>query len=172
MSLPVKDGVAEDAALLRSDPLPVTDADSMEGDVFSYHVEGSGGTMRAYRYLKRPSVAVKKQQRDYTVNSRTSQASVVSTIYVYGTGIVRKCCNMRCMAYNIGHEDETSKLSPSQLVEKDKFIRRVCSTRNSIYSASSNQDEERDKILNILKLGHELRDGEKTRKTEILLEAR
>jgi len=28
------------------------------------------------------------------------------------------------------------------------------------------KDEERDMILNILKLGHELRDGEKTRKQE------
>jgi hypothetical protein len=64
------------------------------------------------------------------------------------------------MADNIGHDDETSPLSPCQLV----MIRQVCSTRNSIYSASSNQDEERDKILNILKLGHELRDGEKSTK--------
>ncbi len=60
MSLPVQDGVAEDAALLQSDPLPVTDADPMEGDGVSYHVEGSGGTKRAYKYLKRPKAAVKK----------------------------------------------------------------------------------------------------------------
>ncbi len=68
------------------------------------------------------------------------------------------------MADNIGHDDETSPLSPCQLVMKDKFIRQVCSTRNSIYNASSNQDEERDRILNILKLGNELRNGEKTTK--------
>jgi hypothetical protein len=70
------------------------------------------------------------------------------------------------MADNIGHDDETSPMSPCQLVMKDKFIRLtvVLSTRNSIYSASSNQDEERDRILKILKLGHELRDGEKTTK--------
>ena len=68
------------------------------------------------------------------------------------------------MVDNIGHDDETSPLSPCQLVMKDKFIRQVCSTRKSIYSDSSNQDEERDRILNILKLGHELRDGEKTTK--------
>ena len=68
------------------------------------------------------------------------------------------------MAGNIGHDDETSPLSPCQLVLKGIFIRQVCSTRNSIYSASSNQDEERDRILNILKLGHELRDEEKTTK--------
>jgi hypothetical protein len=68
------------------------------------------------------------------------------------------------MADNIGHDDETSPLSPIQLVTKDKFIEQVCSTRNSTYSASSNQDEERDMILNILKLGHELRDGKKSTK--------
>jgi hypothetical protein len=90
MSFPFQDGVAEDAALLQSDPLPVTDADPMEGDGFSYHVEGSGGTNRAYRYLKRPKAAIKKQHRDSTVNSRTSQASVVSDTYVNGTRIVRK----------------------------------------------------------------------------------
>ena len=33
-----------------------------------------------------------------------------------------------------------------------------------MYSALSDQDEERDKILNILKSGHELRDGEKATK--------
>ena len=121
--------------------------------------------------MKRPKAAIKNQQRDSTVNLRTSQASVISVIYVNGTGIVRKCCNLRCMADNIGHDDETSPLSPCQLVMKDKFIRQVCSTRNSIYNASSNQDEERDRILNILKLGHELRDGEKNYKAEILLEA-
>ncbi len=71
---------------------------------------------------------------------------------------------MKCMADNIGHDDETRPMSPCQLVMKDKFIRQVCSTRNSIYGASSNQDEERDMILNILKLGHELRDGEKNTK--------
>jgi hypothetical protein len=54
MSLQDQDGVAENAALLQSDPLPVPDAEPMEGDGFSYHVEGSGGTKRAYRYLKRP----------------------------------------------------------------------------------------------------------------------
>jgi len=54
MSLPVQDGVAENAALLQSDPLPVTDANPMEGDGVSYHEEGSGGTKRAYRYMKRP----------------------------------------------------------------------------------------------------------------------
>ena len=64
MSLPVQDGVAKDAALMQSDPLPVTDANPMEGDDFSYHVEGSGGMKRAYRYLKRPKAAVKKQQLD------------------------------------------------------------------------------------------------------------
>jgi hypothetical protein len=31
-SLLVQDGVAEDAALMQSDPLPVTDAHPMEGD--------------------------------------------------------------------------------------------------------------------------------------------
>ena len=75
------------------------------------------------------------------------------------------------MADNIGHDDETSPMSPCQLVMKDKFIRHVCLTRNFIYRASSNQDDERDMILNILKLGHELRDGEKNYKAEILLEA-
>jgi len=70
------------------------------------------------------------------------------------------------MADNIGRDAETSPLSPCQLVMKDKFIRQVCSTKNSIYIASSNKDEERDRILNILKLGHELRDGEKTTKLE------
>ena len=89
---------------------------------------------------------------------------MISPIYVSGTGIVRKCCNLRCLADNIGHDDETRPLSPCQLVMKDKFIRQVCSTRKSIYSDSSNQDEERDMILNILKLGHELRDGEKITK--------
>ena len=81
-------------------------------------------------------------------------------------GIVRKCCNLRSMVGNIGHDDETSPLSPCQLVMKDKFVRQMCSTRNSTYSASSNQVEERDKILNILKLGHTLRDGDKTTKQE------
>jgi hypothetical protein len=57
MSLPVD--VAEDAALLQCDPLLVTDADPMEGDGFSYHVEGSGGTKRAYKYLKRPKATEK-----------------------------------------------------------------------------------------------------------------
>ncbi len=65
MSLPVQDDVAEDAALLQSDPLPVADANPMEGDGFSYHEEGSGGTKRAYRYLKRPKAALK--------NSSTTQ---------------------------------------------------------------------------------------------------
>ena len=60
MSLPVQDCVAEDAALLQSDPFPVTDADTMEGDGFSYHVEGSGGSKQAYMYLKRPNAVVKK----------------------------------------------------------------------------------------------------------------
>ena len=60
MSLPVQDGVAEEAALLQFYPLPVEDADPMEGDGFSYHVEGSGGTKWAYRFLKRPSESVKK----------------------------------------------------------------------------------------------------------------
>ena len=50
----------EDATLLQSDPVPVTDADPMEGDGFSYHLEGSGGTKRAYKYVKRPKVTVKK----------------------------------------------------------------------------------------------------------------
>ncbi len=59
MSLPVQDGVAEDATLLQFDPLPATDADPMEGDGFSYHVEGSGGTKRAYMYLKHPKAAIK-----------------------------------------------------------------------------------------------------------------
>ncbi len=81
-------------------------------------------------------------------------------------GIVRKSCNLRCMADNIGRDAETSPLSPCQLVMKDKFIQKVSSTRNSIYSSSSNEDEEWDTILNILKLGHELRDGEKTTKLE------
>ena len=121
MYLPVQYGVAKDAASLQPDPLPVTDADPIEGDGFSYHVEGSGGTKRAYMYLKRPKVAPKKQQRNSTVNSRTNQASVVSVIYVNGTGIVMKCCNLRCMAENIGHYDETSPLSPCQHVMKDKF---------------------------------------------------
>ena len=87
MSLPVQDGVAEDAVLLQFDPLPVTDAsgDPMEGDGLKYHEEGSGGTKRANMYLKRPKAAIKKQQRDSTVNSRTSQASVVSAIYANGT---------------------------------------------------------------------------------------
>jgi len=58
-SLTVQDGVAEDAALLQSDPLPVPDAKPMEGDGFSYHVEGLGGTKRAYMYLKRPKAIVK-----------------------------------------------------------------------------------------------------------------
>jgi hypothetical protein len=80
MSLPVQDGVAEDAVLLQFDPLPVTDADPMEGYGVSNHVEGSGGTKRACMYLKRPKAAVKKLQRDSTVNLRTSQASVVSAI--------------------------------------------------------------------------------------------
>ncbi len=74
-------------------------------------------------YLKRPKAAVKKQQRESTVNLRTSQASVVSAMYVNGAGIVRKFCNPRCMADNIGYDDETSPLSPCQLVMKDKFIR-------------------------------------------------
>ena len=115
MSLPVQDGVAEDAILLQSDPLPVTDAsgDPMEGDGLKYHVEGSGGTKRAYRYMKRPKAAVKKQLRDSTVKSRTIQASVISANYFKSTGIVRKCCNLRCMADNIGHNDDTSSLSPS-----------------------------------------------------------
>ncbi len=87
MSLPVQDGVAEDAILLQSDPLPVTDAsgDPMEGDGLKYHVEGSGGTKRTYMYLKGPKAAVKKKLRDLTVNLRTSQASVVYAIYVNGT---------------------------------------------------------------------------------------
>ena len=85
MSLLVQDGVAEDAALMQSDSLPVTDANPMEGDGLKYHVEGSGGTKRAYRYLKRPKAAVTKKHRDSTVNLRTSQASVVSDIYVNGT---------------------------------------------------------------------------------------
>ncbi len=61
MSLPVQDGIAEDGALLQFVPLPVTDADPMEADGLKYHVEGSGGTKRAYMYLKRPKAAVKKQ---------------------------------------------------------------------------------------------------------------
>ncbi len=61
MYLPVQDGVGEDAALLQSDPLPVTDADPMEGDGLKYHVEGSGGTKRTCMYLKRPKAAAKKQ---------------------------------------------------------------------------------------------------------------
>ena len=76
--------------MLQFDPLPVTDDDPMEDDGFSYHVERSGGTKRAYRYMKRPKAAVKKQLRDSTVKSRTIQASVVYVIYVNGTGIVRK----------------------------------------------------------------------------------
>ena len=63
MSLLVQDGVAEDAALMQSDPLPVTDAHPMEGDGLKYHVEGSGGTKRAYMYLKRPKAVVKKTPR-------------------------------------------------------------------------------------------------------------
>ena len=59
MSLPVQDGVTEDAVLLQFDPLPVTNADPMEGDGLKYHVEGSGGTKRAYMYLKGPKAAVK-----------------------------------------------------------------------------------------------------------------
>ena len=87
LSLPVQDGVTEDAVLLQFDPLPVTDAsgDPMEGDGLKYHVEGSGGTKRAFKYLKRPKAAVKKQHRDSKVNLSTSQASVVSAIYVNGT---------------------------------------------------------------------------------------
>ena len=50
MSLFVQDGVGEDEALLQFDPLPVTEADPMEGGGFSYHVEGSGGTRRAFFY--------------------------------------------------------------------------------------------------------------------------
>ena len=118
--------------MLQSDPLPVTDADPMEGDNVSYHVEASGGTERAYMYLKRPKAAVKKLQRYSAVNLKTSQASVAYVIYVNGIGIVRKCCNLRYMADNNGHDDETSLLSPCQLIMKDKFIRQVCSTRNSI----------------------------------------
>ncbi len=90
MSLPVQDGVAEGATLLQFDPLPVTDADPMEVDGLKYHVEGSEGTKRAYMYLKRPKAAVKKNQRDLTVNLRTSKASVIFAIYVNGNGIVRK----------------------------------------------------------------------------------
>jgi hypothetical protein len=59
MFLPAQDGVAEDAALLQSDPLPVTDVDPMEGDDLSYHVEGLEGTKRVYMCLKRPKAAVK-----------------------------------------------------------------------------------------------------------------
>ncbi len=72
MSLLVQDGVAKDAALLEYDPLPVTDTDPMEGDGLKDRVEGSGGMKRAYKYLKRPKAAVKKQHRDSTVNLRTS----------------------------------------------------------------------------------------------------
>ncbi len=59
MSLPIQDGVAEDAHLLQSYPLPVTDDGPMENDGFSYRVGGSGGTKRSYGYMKRPKATVK-----------------------------------------------------------------------------------------------------------------
>ena len=65
-------------------------------------------------------------------------------------------------------DDELTDDSIVATTFEDKCIRRVFTTRTPISSASNNQDEEKDIILIILKLGNELRDSEQNTKQKYI----
>ena len=129
-----------------------TDAQA-ESTGIVYFVDGIGGTKRAYKAVKRKNSNVKKLKRVATVESRTCHRSILSSIYDGNSGSVRKCCKQMCIVKHIGFDNDATVLSYHQCGQKENFIRQVCSTRKSIYDVATNKDEERDQILNLLKLG-------------------